>query len=91
VFECWNRGFESSRGYVLVCLSLVFVVHCVGSGLCDEPITYLEEFYRVCVCVCVYCVCVCVSITVCDTEISKRDCLGPNWAAAPHKNIHVKV
>jgi len=38
-------------------------VSCLGSSLCDELITRLEESYRVCVCVCVcvcvWCVCVC--------------------------------
>ena len=31
---------------------LLFVVCCVGSGLCDGLITLTEEFYRVCVSVC---------------------------------------
>jgi hypothetical protein len=31
--------------------SLVFVVCCVGSGLCDELIARAEEFYWVFVCV----------------------------------------
>ena len=35
--DCWDREFESR------CSSLVFVVCCVGSALCDE-----EESYRVC-------------------------------------------
>ena len=38
--------------------SLVDVVFCVGSDLCDGLITRPEESYRLCVCVCV-CVCVC--------------------------------
>jgi hypothetical protein len=39
----WNSGFKSQWGhkYSSVC--------CVGSGLCDELITRLEESYRVCV------------------------------------------
>jgi hypothetical protein len=41
----------------------VFVVSCVGSGLCVELVTRSEESYRVCVCVCV-----CVSLIVCDIE-----------------------
>jgi hypothetical protein len=41
----------------------VFVVYCVGSGLCDELITCSEESYLVCVCVC-------VGRIVCDTETS---------------------
>jgi hypothetical protein len=32
---------------------LLFVVCCVGSGLCDRLITRPEESYGVCVCVCV--------------------------------------
>ena len=31
----------------------MFVVFCVGSGLCDELSTCPEDPYRVCVCVCV--------------------------------------
>jgi hypothetical protein len=53
----WDRGFESCRGHR--CSSLVFVLCCVGIGLCDELVTRLEKCCRVCVCVCVY-VCVCV-------------------------------
>jgi hypothetical protein len=49
----------------------VFVVCCVGSGLCDELITKSEESYRVCVCV-----------TVCDLETSKKSGLGASWAVA---------
>ena len=32
--------------------SFVSCVCCVGSGLCDKPITRSEESYRVCMCVC---------------------------------------
>jgi hypothetical protein len=28
--------------------SLLFVVRCVGSGLCEEPITHSKESFRVC-------------------------------------------
>ena len=45
------------------CLSLVFVVCCVGSGLCDEVTTRTQKFYQVFVCMCV-CVCVCVCARV---------------------------
>ena len=31
---------------------LVFVVCCVGSGLCDELISHSEEYSPLCVCVC---------------------------------------
>ena len=34
-------------------LSLVNVVCCAGTGLCDWPIPRQGESYRVCVCVCV--------------------------------------
>jgi hypothetical protein len=49
-FACWDCGFECRRGKVWS--SLVFVVCCVGSGLCDELITPLEHSYRMCVCAC---------------------------------------
>jgi hypothetical protein len=35
--DCWDRGFESRWGHG--CSSLVFVVCCVGSSLCDGLIT----------------------------------------------------
>jgi hypothetical protein len=35
--DCWDRRFESRWGHG--CSSLVFVVCCVGSGLCDKLIT----------------------------------------------------
>ena len=40
-----DRIFESRRGHG--CSSLVFVVCCVGSGLCDGLITRSEESYCV--------------------------------------------
>jgi hypothetical protein len=43
----------------------MFIVWCVGSGLCDELITRSEGSYRVCVCVCV-----CVRVCVHDVETS---------------------
>jgi len=43
------RRFEPAWGHS--CSFHVFVVHCVGSGLCDEPISRPEDFYRPCVCV----------------------------------------
>jgi hypothetical protein len=49
--DCWDCGFEYR--WRQGCSSLVFVVCCVGSGLCDGLITRSVEFYCVCVCVCV--------------------------------------
>jgi len=47
--DTWYRGFETRWGHG--CCFLVFGVRCVGSGLCDEPISRSEESYRLCVCV----------------------------------------
>ena len=47
--DCWIRGLEIHCGHG--CSSVVFVVCCVGSGLCDGLITGSEECYSVCVCV----------------------------------------
>ena len=49
--DCWDRLFESRREHGSSCL--VFVVCCVGGGLCDRLITRSGKSYRVCVCVCV--------------------------------------
>jgi len=43
--------FEPHSGHR--CSSLVFVVCCVGSCLCDILVTYSEESYPVCVSDCV--------------------------------------
>jgi hypothetical protein len=45
---CWDRRFESSwrREYSY----LVFVLCCLGSGLCDGLISRPEKSYRVCLC-----------------------------------------
>jgi len=50
--NCLYRGFEHrlGQGYSF----LVFVVRCVGSGLCDELISRSEVSYPLCVCVCNY-------------------------------------
>jgi len=56
-FDFWDCRFDSRRGHG--CSSLVFVVCCVGSDLCDELMTRSEQPYSVCVCVCV-CVSNCV-------------------------------
>jgi hypothetical protein len=48
--DCWDRGFESDSS------SLVFVVFCVGTGLCDGLITRSKKPYRVCLCLRPLCV-----------------------------------
>jgi hypothetical protein len=50
--DCWDHSFESHWGHG--CSSLVFVVCCVGSSLCDGLITRSEESYWVCVYNCVW-------------------------------------
>jgi hypothetical protein len=49
LYHC-DRGFESHFGHG--CSSLVFVVCCEGSGLCDELLTHSEESYQMCLIVC---------------------------------------
>jgi hypothetical protein len=46
-------GFAGSIAAEGSDVRLVFVVYCVGSGLCDELITCLEESFRMCMCACV--------------------------------------
>jgi hypothetical protein len=45
---CWDCGFESRQGHG--CLSLVNVVCCTGTGLCEGPIPRPGESYRMCTC-----------------------------------------
>jgi len=61
-----SDGIASSNTVEGIRSYLLFVVRCVGSGLCDGLITRLGESYRVsvCVCLCVCVVCVCV-VCVC--------------------------
>jgi hypothetical protein len=49
----WPRGRLTAEIVDCGCWSLVFVVWCVGIGLCDELTTRWKESYRVCVYVCV--------------------------------------
>jgi hypothetical protein len=67
-----RRRFTAARLHG--CSSLVFVVCCVGIGLCEELIPRSEESYCVCLCVC-----------VCDSEISKRGGLSRIWAVVPQQ------
>ena len=57
----------------------MFVVFCIGSGLCDELIAGSEKSYRMCVCACV---CVCVYNLETSTTKRTNDSLRPN----PHKD-----
>ena len=75
-FYCWDRGFEFLWGHG--CSSLVFVVCCVGSGLCDGLITRSEESYRVCVC-----------LIVCDLETSTTRRPGPELGCCVTENSGV--
>jgi len=62
--DCWNIGFESQWRYE--CSSVVFVVCCVGSGLCGEPITTSETSNG------------CLCLNVCDLKTSKMRRPKPN-------------
>ena len=55
---------------------LLFVVCCVGSGLCDGLISCSEESYRGRVC-----------LIVCSLETSKKGGLGPTLAVAPQQEV----
>jgi hypothetical protein len=54
----------------MVVKSLVFVVSCVVSGLCDELIACLEETYRLC------------DLEMPESGCG----VGQSWALAPRKN-----
>ena len=61
--------------------SVVSVVCCVGSSVCDGLSTCSEEFCRVCVCVCV---------CVCDLQISQNKFSFTVHFLEPHL-IHLSV
>jgi hypothetical protein len=42
--DCRDRGFESRWEYE--CSSLVFVMCCIGSGICDKLISHSDESYQ---------------------------------------------
>jgi hypothetical protein len=65
------RGFESLRGHG--CWSLLLILFCVGSGLCDGLTTRSEE---------------CVCIIVCNLGTSTVMWHGPSWAAGPQKKAN---
>jgi len=48
LFACWDCGFESRRGHEW--LSVVIVVCCTDTGLCDGPVTRLDDSSRMYVC-----------------------------------------
>jgi hypothetical protein len=66
----WSRALICDRSVPVIAgldpaeVNLVFVVCCVGSGLCDELIIRAEDSCRVCVCM--Y-----VCLTVCNSETYK--------------------
>jgi hypothetical protein len=67
--DCWDHSQRHG------CSSVVFIVCCVGSSLCDELTTHSEESWggggglRVCVCVCVF-IYIYIYIIVGDPETS---------------------
>jgi len=69
-------GSNPAGGYE--CLSLVFVVCCVGSGLCDGLITFSEVTY---VCVCAR---ACVLLYV-IWKPQRWGCVSPIWAVGHKK------
>jgi len=68
----WDREFKSRR--VHECPSPVFIVCCVGIGLCDGLITRSEESYFVCV----------------SNLYHLRGGLGPIWAVEPKQQKNVQ-
>jgi hypothetical protein len=47
LLNCWDLGCDSCWGHGH--FSLVCVICCVGSGLCNELVTRLELSFQVCV------------------------------------------
>jgi hypothetical protein len=78
VCNCYIAGIAGSNPDEGKCSSLLLVVWCVGSGLCDELITRPEGSYGVCVCACVR------ARMYAMWKPQQRDCLGPFWTAAPY-------
>ena len=79
--DFWSRAWICDRSLSVIAGlipaegNLVFVVSCVGSGLCDELIFRPEDSCRLCVCVC-------VCLIVCDSESYKKTAC-PIWVTAP--------
>jgi len=65
--DFWDHGFESR--WVHICSYLVFVVCCVGSGLCDELIPHSGNIPR--------CVCVCLTNCVWTGNLNNEPVLAP--------------
>jgi hypothetical protein len=89
LLDCWDHGFRSHWQHG--CLSLVFVVCCVSSGLCDKLITCSEESYWVCVRLIL---CNLETSTVkqprpklgcCTTQKKKKNC--GSWLSSPHHAV----
>jgi len=79
---CWDHVFEFCSGYGNS--SLVCVVCCTGSGICDEVITRSEESDRVSVCVCLIVCDVCSPkarhlCTVCVIASQRNETLLTCW------------
>ena len=67
IVVAWPSEVQFKGSRVLILLTAeIFVVCCVGTGLCEELIIRTEESCRV-LCVCV---CVCVYLILCDLETS---------------------
>jgi hypothetical protein len=86
--DCCDCGFESR--WVHGCSYVVFVVCCVGSGICDELITRSEESYLVCVCVCV-CVCARACLIVCDLGTSTIRWSKPDLGSCEQRRKSVRL
>jgi hypothetical protein len=72
---CWDHGFKSH--WVHGCSSLVFVICCVGSGLCNKLVPHSEKSYQACASVCV---------RLCVTwKPQEWGSLCPSWTVATQK------
>jgi len=72
--ECWHRGNEYCWGHE--CSSVVFVVCCVGSGLCDELVHRILTGY--------------VYLIACDLETSTVRRPRPHSGCCGTENIDIR-